>query len=111
MSRHLCIKAALAVAFGVLAGICAGQGVPSIVTLAGIRQRVGEVDGNRSPSVAAVNDIRSTASDVRIVQRRTLALSGIEAASRVFGAAPELSRRSEHREAGTDRFLATVRAA
>jgi methyl-accepting chemotaxis protein len=62
-------------AFGILAIIAAGQGALSIVKLAGIRHGVTEVATNLLPSVVAVNEIRASASEVRIKQLRLLSLS------------------------------------
>ncbi|XYD11940.1 methyl-accepting chemotaxis protein (plasmid) [Methylobacterium sp. NMS12] len=75
MSLNISLKASLAGAFGLLAVIAAGQGALSIVKLGGIRQGVTEVATNWLPSVVAVNEIRGTASEVRIKQLRLLSLS------------------------------------
>ena len=75
MRPHLSLKASLAAAFGVLALIAAGQGILSIVKLAGIRHSVTEVAVNWLPSVVAVNEIRAAASEVRIKQLRLISLS------------------------------------
>jgi methyl-accepting chemotaxis protein len=75
MRLDLSLKAALSAAFGLLALIAAGQGALSIFKLAGIRNAITEVASNWLPSVAAVNEIRSAASEVRIKQLRLLTLS------------------------------------
>ncbi|MCJ2086314.1 methyl-accepting chemotaxis protein [Methylobacterium sp. E-005] len=75
MRLHLSLKVALSGAFGLLALIAAGQGALSIFKLAGIRHSVTEVASNWLPSVVAVNEIRATASEVRIKQLRLLTLS------------------------------------
>ncbi|WP_342112242.1 methyl-accepting chemotaxis protein [Methylobacterium sp. SI9] len=76
MRFSLTIKASLFAAFGLLAVLCAGQGILSITKLGDIRASVTEVSKNWLPSVIAVADIRAAASEVRIKQLRALALSG-----------------------------------
>ena len=76
MRLHLSLKASLAATFGFLALICAGQGALSLVKLASIRHSVTNVAANWLPSVIAVTNIRTTASEVRIKQLRTLAIAG-----------------------------------
>ncbi|MCJ2087174.1 methyl-accepting chemotaxis protein [Methylobacterium sp. E-005] len=75
MRLNLSLKGALSAAFGLLALIAAGQGALSILKLEGIRNAITEVASNWLPSVAAVNEIRSAASEVRIKQLRLLTLS------------------------------------
>ncbi|MCJ2113249.1 MCP four helix bundle domain-containing protein, partial [Methylobacterium sp. E-025] len=75
MRLHLSIKASLAAASGFLALICIGQGALSVTKLSGIRGSVTEVATNWLPSVLAVNNIRATASEVRIKQLRMLAIN------------------------------------
>ena len=72
MRLRFTIKAALTIAFGTLALICAGQGGLSILKLAGIRQSVTEVATNWLPSVIVVNEIKAAAAEVRIKQLRML---------------------------------------
>ena len=75
MRLNLSLKAALAAAFGLLALIAVGEGVLSIVKLAGIRRSVTEVATSWIPSVVAVSQMRAAASEVRIKQLRLLSLS------------------------------------
>ena len=75
MRLNLSVKAALAAAFGLLALIAVGEGVLSIVKLAGIRRSVTEVATSWIPSVVAVSQLRAAASEVRIKQLRLLSLS------------------------------------
>ncbi|MCJ2005614.1 methyl-accepting chemotaxis protein [Methylobacterium sp. J-092] len=75
MRPNLSLKAALSAAFGLLALICAGQGVLSVLKLTGIRHSVTQVATKWLPSIVAVNAIGSAASEVRIKQLRLLTLS------------------------------------
>jgi methyl-accepting chemotaxis protein len=75
MRLRLSLKASLALTFGFLALICAGQGALSLAKLAGIRQSVKEVATNWLPSVVVLNDIRAAATDVRIKQLRMTGLA------------------------------------
>ena len=75
MKFNLSLKASLACAFGALALICVGQGALSVVKIAGIRHAVTAVATNWLPSVVAVNELKTAASEVRIKQLRLLSLS------------------------------------
>ena len=99
MRPTLSLKAALSAAFGLLALICAGQGALSVIKLASIRHSVTQVATNWLPSIVAVNEIRSAASEVRIKQLRLLTLS--DTASRLTA--------NEAQLAATHAKLATAR--
>ncbi len=83
MRFRLSLKASLAVAFGFLALITAGQGLLAIAKLSTVRHSVNEVAANWLPSVIALNNIRDAAADMRIKQLRLFAFSNETSAEEI----------------------------
>ncbi len=61
MRLALTLKSSLFAAFGLLALLCAGQGILSISRLSGIRTNVSDVATNWLPSVIAITNVRAAA--------------------------------------------------
>jgi methyl-accepting chemotaxis protein len=74
MRLALTLRSSLFAAFGLLALLCAGQGVLSITRLAGIRTNVTDVAMNWLTSVIAITNVRAAAAEVRIKELRILSL-------------------------------------
>ncbi len=75
MRLALTLKSSLFAAFGLLALLCAGQGILSISRLSGIRTNVSDVATNWLPSVIAITNVRAAAAEVRIKELRLLTLA------------------------------------
>ncbi|MCJ2052388.1 methyl-accepting chemotaxis protein [Methylobacterium sp. J-070] len=100
MRSKFSLRTVLALLFGLLALISAGQGGLSLYEIVGIRQATTSVATNWMPSVAQVNAIEVAASEVRVKQYRLVLLSNT----------PEQRRTNEVNLAGThDRMRETRR--